>query len=285
MRRSKKTLTWIAMTMLLRVGMGVSAEGSAAAQSAPARSGAAGDSTLARIQQDGAAVGPELRAAQASLGGNAKQGDGSAAVDWNGMAERGAAADGTTPRGLSLPSGTGRVTPSAAVGGQNLQTLQGDATGAPSTGAGQATRVAPVGSVAPDVATMSISAAHPEAAIRGQISPVARSCFESDTGPKPKGPVKAGILIKVDAAGAIESVNVSSNVDLTPAITTCITTATRALKFAAPGVGGATVRAALTLWAAEDDASPSSGRAKDAPAERDALKAKTQATGGETARR
>jgi hypothetical protein len=285
MRRNKTRLTWIAMTMVLGIGMGLSAEGSAAAQSAPVRSGAAGDPTLARIQQEGATVGPELRAAQASLGGNAKQGDASASVDWNGMAKRGAPADGTTPRGLSLPSGMGTVTPSAAVGGQNLHTLQGDATGTPSTGAGQATRVAPVGSVAPDGATMSISAAHPEAAIRGQLSPAAKSCFDNDMAPKPKGPVKAGILIKVDATGAIESVNVSSNVDLNPAVTTCIATATRALKFAAPGVGGATVRAALTLLAAEDDASPSSGRAKGAPAEGNALNAKTQATGGETARR
>jgi hypothetical protein len=254
--RGPAKLTWFTL-MVLSLG----AEGVAGAQSAPAR---ASDPTLVRIQQGAASVGPELEAARASLGGATKKSDAAAPVDWDSLANRQTAAGATGAR-FVLASGAGAPIQSNAGGGQNLQMLHGDATGATSTTAGPATRV--VAPADPQVggASTSAPAPHAEAVIRGQINPAARSCYQSDPDAKSRGPARLVIVIKLTPAGTIDSVGVSSNIEMSPSLASCITTGARAAKFAAPGANGATIRTALTFAGPDDEASPSSARIKGAP--------------------
>jgi len=284
--RLRAKLTWMTVTMLV-----LSAEGSAGAQSAPAPAGGAGDPTLARIMQGSPSVGPELEAARASLGVSTKKSDAGGPVDLKSLANRQAPAGNPVANGLALPSGATAPIPSNGGGGDSLQMLHGDATGATSTAAGSATRIVPLGDLQRGGASMSVPAPHAETVIRGQINPAARSCYESDPDSKSRRPGRLVILIKVTPAGEIDSVSVSSNMGLSSSVASCITTAARAAKFAAPGANGATVRAAFTFPAQDDEAPPAAAHAKGAQATNasahethDALaKADTQPTNGVTA--
>jgi hypothetical protein len=254
--RSPVKLTWFTLMVL-----SLSAEGVAGAQSAPTR---ASDPTLVRMQQGTASVGPELEAARASLGGATKKSDSGAPVDWDSLANHQAAA-GAAGGGLMLASGAGGPIASSAGGGKSLQRLHGDAMGATSTTAGPGTRVVPLSDPQVGGASTSVPAPHAEAVIRGQINPAARSCYQSDLDAKSKGPARLVILIKLTPAGEVDSVAVSSNIEVSPSLASCITTAAHAAKFAPPGANGATVRTALTFPGSDDDASPSAARAKTSP--------------------
>jgi hypothetical protein len=255
--QSRAKLTWFTLMVLA-----LSAEGLAGAQSAPTR---ASDPTLARIQQGTASVGPELAAARASLGGTAKKSDTGATVDWDSLANRQAAA-GTTVRGnFAVTSGAGGPIQSNAGGGDSLQLLHGDATGATSTAAGPVTRVVPLAGPPAAGASTNLPAPHAEAVVRGQINPAARSCYQNDPDSKSKEPVRLGIIIKLTPAGEVDSVSVSSNIAVSPSLASCITAAAHAAKFAAPGATGATVRTALTFPGQDDDASTTAAHAKGAP--------------------
>jgi hypothetical protein len=245
----------MAVTML-----GMSAEGAAGAQSVPARTCNPNDPTLACMQLAGAAVGPELAAARASLGGATKKTDNGAAVDWNSLANRQTAA-GTTANGMT--SSAGVPIPSAAGGVDSLQMLHIDATGATSTNAGASTRIAPVDDSQQSGAPTSGPAPHAESVIRGQINPAARACYENDPDSKSKQPGRLVIFIKLTPTGEVDSVNVASNTGLSPSVTTCITTAAGAAKFGPPGANGSTVRAAFA-FGQEAPAAPVVARAKDA---------------------
>lgn len=202
-------------------------------------------------------MGPELEAARASLDGTAKKSDTGAPVDLNSLANRQAAAGNTIANGLALPAGAGAPIASNAGGGDGLQVLHGDATGATSTTAGPAVRVVP----RDGGATTSVPAPHAEAVLRGQINPAAKSCYESDPDSKSRRPGRLVILIKLAPGGEVDSVSVSSNVGLSPSVASCVTSAARAARFAAPGANGATVRAAFAFPGQEDLAAPANARA------------------------
>jgi hypothetical protein len=280
------TLSWITVTLLA-----LSAEGSAVAQSAPARADSAGDPP-GRIEQGSASAGPELEAARASLG-TTKKSDTGAAVNLHSLANRQVAAGSTAASGLALPTGAGAPIQSNAGGGESLQALHGDATGITSATAGPAIRFVPVGGLQGGGAAMSAPAPHAEAVLRGQINPAAKSCYENDPDSRSRRPGKLVILIKLTAAGEIDSVSESSNIGMSPSVVSCITTAARAAKFAAPGANGATVRAAFTFPGREDVAPLAAARAMDAQvanapahaAPPTLAKADTQPTNGETAHR
>ena len=153
---------------------------------------------------------------------------------------------------------------SNAGGGESLQALHGDATGVTSATAGPAIRFVPVGGLQGGVPSTSAPAPHAEAVLRGQINPAAKSCYENDPDSRSRRPGKLVILIKLTVAGEIESVSESSNIGLSPSVASCIATAARAAKFAAPGANGATVRAAFTFPGREDVAPPAAARAVDA---------------------
>ena len=291
--RLRAKLTWTTVVLLA-----LSAEGSAVAQSAPApaRVCTASDPSLACIGQRSASVGPELEAARASLGGTTKKSDTGASVDWNSMANRQAAAGSTVANGLAMPSGAGAAIQSNAGGGDTLQVLHGDASGATSTTAGPAIRV-PVGSPPDGWASTSVPAPHAETVIRGQINFAAKSCYENDPDSKSRPAGRLNLLIKLTPAGAIDSVSVSNNIGVTPSVASCITTAAGAAKFAAPGANGATVRAAFTFAGRDEVAPPATppatGRAMGAQvssasgqaAHGAVAKADTRPANGETAHR
>jgi hypothetical protein len=237
-------------------------------------------------------VGPELEAARASLGGTAKKSDTAAPVDWDSLANRQAAAGTTVHGSFVLASGAGAPLQSSAGGGNSLQLLHGDATGATSTAAGPATRVVPLAGPPAAGASTSVPAPHAEAVVRGQINPAVRSCYQNDPDAKSKGPARLAIIIKLTPTGEVDAVSVSSNIAVSPSLATCITTAAHAAKFAAPGANGATVRTALTFGGQDDDASPTAARAKGAPvanapghAAHDTASTDTPPANGETARR
>ena len=240
--------------------LGMSMEGAAGAQSAPARFCNSNDPTLACMQLAGAAVGPELAAARASLGGATKKTDNGAAVDWNSLANRQTAA-GTTANGMA--SGAGVPIQSTAGGVDSLQMLHMDVTGATSTTAGASTRIAPVDTIQQSGASASGPAPRAETVIRGQINPAARSCYENDPDSKSKRPGRLVILIKLTPTGEVDSVNVANNTALSPSVATCITTAAGAAKFGPQGGNGATVRAAFA-FGQESQAPSVVARAKDA---------------------
>ena len=280
--------TWITV-MVLALG----AEGSAAAQSAPAQPGSASDPALARMAQTSVSVGPQLEAARASLGGKTKKSDASAPFDWNTLANRQAVAGTTVANGFALPSSAGVPIPTNAGGADSLQTLHGDATGATTATAGPAIRVVPVGDIQQGGATPSAPAPHAEAVIRGQINPAAKSCYENDPDSKSKQPGKLILFIKLTPAGQVDSVAIASSIGLSPSVVSCITTAAGAAKFAAPGTNGATVRAAFSFSGQEDPTPPAAAHPKGAQgasasghaAPDPAAKADTQPTNAETAHR
>lgn len=233
-----------------------------------------------------ASVGPELAAARASLGGTTKKSDAGTPVDWNSLANRQAMAGG-----LALPSGASTTIPSGAGGGDNLQVLHGDATGAASTGAGPAIRVVPVGTFQDGWASTSAPAPLAETVIRGQINPAAKGCYENDPDSASRQPGKLNILIKLTATGEVDSVSVASNLGVSPSVARCITTAAGAARFAPPGAKGATVRATFTFPGREELPPPPATRAlgargANAPghAARDAL-ADPRPANGETVHR
>jgi hypothetical protein len=281
LRREKRT--WFTLMVLA-----LSTEGVAVAQSAPTR---ASDPTLVHMDVGTASVGPELEAARASLGGTTKKSDTGAPVDLNSLANRQTTAGTGVRSSFVLASGAGAPIQSNAGGAESLQMLHGDATGTTSTTAGPA-RVVSLAGLQVDGASASVPAPHVEAVIRGQINPAARSCYQNDPASKSKGPVKLVILIKLTAAGEIDSVSVASNIAVSPSLASCLTAAAHAAKFAPPGPNGATVRTALTFPGQDDEASPTAARGKAAPAAsaparaaRDkAADADPRPTTGETAR-
>jgi len=273
--------------------LALSAEGSAVAQSAPARAGSASGPTPAHMELAGASVGPELEAARASLGGTTKNSDTSAAINWNNLANRQVASGNTLGNGLAMPIGAGVPIQSNTGGGDSLQTLHGQATGATSTAAGPAILVVPVGGVPGGGASMGAPAAHAEAVLRGQINPAAKSCYENDPDSKSRRPGRLVILIKLTPAGEIESVSETTNVGLSASVASCITTAARAAKFAAPGPKGASVRAAFAFPGRDGPTAPAAAPAVSAPmvdasgqaAPQTVAKPDIPTTNGETAHR
>jgi hypothetical protein len=260
---TRAKLAWVTLTMLA-----LGAEGTAAAESTPALANSANDPGLALMQQSGAAVGPELAAALASLGGttsgSTRKSDKGASVDWNRLGNRQATAGDSVVGGLALPSSAVSTIQSKSGGADSLQVLHGAATGATSTVAGPAIRVVPVGD-SQQVAAPTSAPLRPEAVIRGQINPAAKSCYASDPDSKSRRPGRLVILIKLTPAGEIDSVSVPINTGVSPSVASCITTAARAASFAAPGANGATIPAAFTFPGPAEPAPSADPPAKDAP--------------------
>ncbi len=273
-------LTWITLTMLT-----LGTEGISMAESAPAPAAGANDPAHALTQQAGVSAGPELEAALASRGQSTTKGDKGAPVDLNRL---GTAAD-TIASGLSMPSAAGAPMPSNPGGGSTLQRLHGDTTAATSTVAGAATRIVPVGDA--DHSTSALPP-HPEAVIRGQINPAARSCYASDPDSKSRRPGRLVILIKLTAAGEIDSVSVPINVGVSPSVAACIRTAARAATFAPPGATGAMIPVSFAFPGQADPAPSADPPVKGAPtadagrvAHDTVAETETQPTNRETARR
>jgi hypothetical protein len=285
----RATQIWITVTVLA-----LGAEGSALAQSAPSPSRAcsASDPTLACMAQWNAPVGPALEAARASMGGTTKKSDTGAAIDLNSLANRQPIAGKAVANGLAMPSGAGAPIQSNAGGGDNLQVLHGDATGATSTAAGPPIRVVPIGNLQDGWGSVSVPSPLAETVVRGQINPAAKSCYESAPDSKSRRPGRLVMLIKVAPAGGIDSVSVLRNIGVSPSVASCIMAAAGAAKFAAPGANGTTVHAAFTFPGQEDVAPPAAARATgvqvpnaSGPAVHETLaKADTQPTNGEASR-
>ncbi len=255
-RQTKLALTAVVMVLAL------SAEGTATAQSAPPTANSASGPAPAQSAPASASDGPQLVAARASLVRKTKNRDIGSPVDLNTLANRQAASGNSVANTLALPSTTSAPIQSSAAA--SLQMLHGVATGSTSTTAGQATRVVPVGALQDDGPSTSVQAARPETVIRGQINPAARTCYENDPDSKTRAPGRLIVLIKVNPTGDVEAVTVASNVGVSPPVASCITTAARAAKFAAPGANGATVRAAFTFPPPESPAPPSGAGTKSA---------------------
>jgi hypothetical protein len=255
-RQTKLALTAVVIMLAL------SAEGAATAQSAPPAASTASGPAPAQIVQASAPDGPQLQAARASLVGKTKKSDIGAPVNLTSLASRQAASGHSVANTLALPSTTsGPIESSAAA---SLQMLHGVSTGSTSTTAGQATRVVPVGGIQDDGPSTSVQAARPETVIRGQINPAARTCYENDPDSKTRAPGRLIVLIKVNPTGDVETVTVASNVGVSPSVASCITTAARGAKFAAPGANGATVSGAFTFPAPESPTPPSGAGTKNA---------------------
>ncbi len=236
-------LAWSTAVMLV---LGV--EGLAGAQSAPPRAGRPADTNLALMRQWTTWVSPELDAARASLDESAKKGDRGAPVDLNGLASRQVAAGSA----LALPSDVGAPLPSDQQGDRRLQTLRGDVTGATPPAAGPATRVALSASDVPPDPPISTPAAPAGAVIRGQVNPAAKICYANDPDSKAKRHGRLLVYVQLAPSGDIDSVTIPVNIDVSPSVVECITSAVRAAKFAAPGAGGTTVRAAFTFPPQDD---------------------------------
>jgi hypothetical protein len=250
-------LTWITVTVL-----GLSAEASAMAQSTPAPANRANDPALARMAQESARVAAQLEAARASL---AKKADTGASLDLNRMEHQ--ASDGNAAGGtLVLPNSAGAPIASNTAGADGLQVLHVDTTGSASSTAGPATRVTLAKDVDQDATPASAPSPHAEAVIRGQLNPALRSCYEHDPDAKSRHAGRLVLSIKVTPEGAIDAVNVASNVDLSSAVTYCIVTAAYGAKFAAPGASGSTIRTSLAVPGRDDPAAPDAASAKDAQA-------------------
>lgn len=235
-------------------------EGAAMAEPAPAAAPAATASEPAHAvtQQGGVSVGPELEAALASRDQTTAKG---AAVDLNRL---GTAAD-MMASSLAMPSAAGAPIASNPGGGNTLQRLHGDATATTSTVAGPAMRIVPVGDADHGAPSASALPLHPEAVIRGQINPAARSCYASDPDSKSRRPGRLVILIKLTPAGEIDSVSVPINVGVSPSVAACITTAARAASFAPPGASGAMIPASFTFPGPADPAPSADSPVKGAP--------------------
>jgi hypothetical protein len=276
-------LTWITLTMLT-----LGTEGVSMAESAPAPAAGANDPAHALTQQAGVSAGPELEAALASRGQSTTKSDRGAPVDLNRL---GTAAD-TIASGLSMPSAAGAPMPSNPGGGNTLQRLHGDTTAATSTVAGVATRIVPVGDADHGGPSTSALPLHPEAVIRGQINPAARSCYASDPDSKSRRPGRLVILIKLTPGGEIDSVSVPINIGVSPSVAACITTAARAATFAPPGATAAMIPVSFAFPGQADPAPPADPPVKAAPtadagrvAHDTVAETETQPTNRETARR
>ena len=242
-------LTWVTVTVLA-----LGAEASAAAQSAPARATSSADGTTPPDSQ-AVAVGPQLKAARASLTGKANSRDSSAAIDWNALASRQAMNDKTAGNSLPMPGSGGAPIASSAGSTDITQLHPASATNQAGTTAGAATRVVPAGDAPAASAPASAPAAHPEAVIRGQVNPAARACYENDPASKSKPPGKLVILIALKPSGDVDSVTVANNAGVAPGVASCISAAAQATKFAPPGANAGTVRAAFAFPAPEVRAS------------------------------
>jgi hypothetical protein len=142
--------------------------------------------------------------------------------------------------------------------------LHGDVTAATTTTAGQASRIVPVGDLQSGGTPVGVPPAHPEAVIRGQVNPAAKNCYDSDPDSKSKRSGRLVILLKVAPSGEVDSVSVANDTGLSPSVTSCITTAARAVRFAPPGAHGTTVRAAFAFPGQEQQSGPAVPPAKSA---------------------
>jgi hypothetical protein len=165
--------------------------------------------------------------------------DNGAPVDLNSLANRQGGVSNTTG-GLNLPGGAGGpIQPGK--GGGGLQSLHGGETGGASTGAGQVTKVVPVGDVQYGGSTASVPVSNAEAVIRSQIHPGAKRCYQKGLESDPTQSGKLVILIKVAPSGEVDSVSVSSNSGLSPGVASCISSVARRAKFDAPGASGSQI--------------------------------------------
>jgi hypothetical protein len=126
-------------------------------------------------------------------------------------------------------------------------------------------RIVPVGDADHGAPSPSALPLHPEAVIRGQINPAARSCYASDPDSKSRRPGRLVILIKLTPAGEIDSVSVPINVGVSPSVAACITTAAHAASFAPPGASGAMIPASFTFPGPADQAPSADPSVKGAP--------------------
>jgi hypothetical protein len=228
-------LTWLAFTVMALTTAGTAgAEPPAATAptpaSGPSPSGAAGQP---------APVTPHPGAGGMST---PKKSSADATVDWSRMASRQAAAASAGNAGVPMPGAGGPIQSNVA-GGDSLQGLHGSASVASPT-AGQAARIVPD---KPDADVASTGAATPDSVVRSQIQPAVATCYENDAESKARRPGRLVLLMKVGAAGTVDSVSVGINAGVSPSLVGCVTTAARAAKFAAPGAGGATVPAMFTF--------------------------------------
>ncbi len=224
--RPRNAWAWITAAVLV-----LSAEGSAVAQSAPARPGTA---SIPRVEQGSRTTG---------------QGEPSAPTDSKKTLDRQPA--GST--GLVLPNAGAPILLNAGDAGR-LQRLHGDGNGATSA-TGHASAVVPRGDVQPSEPS-SAPGPRPEDVIRAQINPPARTCFENDPTSRSTQLARLVTVIKVTPAGDVDSVIVANSYGLSPAVVSCILNAARAAKFAPPGSSGAVMRAEFTFPWREDQSRP-----------------------------
>jgi hypothetical protein len=165
--------------------------------------------------------------------------DNGASVDLNSLANRQGGISNAGGNGLNLPGGAGG--PIRPGRGGDLSSLRGGDTGAVATGAGQATKVVPVGNVEFGGASASVPVSNAEAVIRTQIQPGAKRCYQKGLETDPSQSGKLVILIKVAPSGEVDSVSAASNSGLSAQVAGCIQSVARRAKFDAPGANGSTI--------------------------------------------
>jgi hypothetical protein len=164
--------------------------------------------------------------------------DNGAPVDLNSLASKG----GGFSNSNSLVSGVGGGGPiQPGKGGNGLQDLHGGNTGTVGTGAGQATKVVPVGDVQESASQMSVPVNNAEAVIRSQIHPGAKRCYQRGLESDPTQSGKLVIMIKVSPSGEVDSASASSNTGLSAQVASCIAGVARRAKFDPPGANGSTI--------------------------------------------
>jgi hypothetical protein len=166
--------------------------------------------------------------------------DNGAPVDLNQLARSMGGISNQGANGLNMPGGAGGpIQPGRGSGG--LQGLHGGDTGGASTGAGQATKVVPVGDVQYAGSSMSVPVSNAEAVIRSQIHPGAKRCYQRGLETDPSQAGKLVLLIKVAPSGEVDSTNVASNSGLSAQVAGCIASVARRAKFDPPGANGSTI--------------------------------------------
>ena len=181
----------------------------------------------------------------AALGGGpningAMKDDNGAPVDLNSLANRQGGIANTGGNGLNLPGGAGGpIQPGK--GGGGLQGLHGGDTGGASTSAGVAVKVVPIGETTLGPSSMSVPVSNAEAAIRSQIHPRAKRCYQNGLNNDPTQSGKLVILIKVAPSGEVDSASVQSNSGLSSSVANCILSAARGAKFDPPGAAGSQI--------------------------------------------
>jgi hypothetical protein len=141
-----------------------------------------------------------------------------------------------TTGGLGLPTAGGPITP-----GREPVLGISSTTGPVATGAGRATTVVPVGDVQMERLPPGSVVPNLEAAIRAQIHPGAKRCYQRGLAVNPTQSGKLVLVLKLSPSGEVASTSFTTNTGLSDQVTRCIAGVAQLATFDSPGPAGATI--------------------------------------------